>query len=63
MAEAKVAINKHATITINLSEDELRLLKAINQNPYWNLTDPEMEPKEIKELRKLLFDTATEALK
>lgn len=63
MAEAKVTINKHATITINLSEDELRLLKNINQNPYWNSAHPELEPKEIKELRKLLFDAATEALK
>lgn len=61
MANASLVTESRYSMQLNnLSKEQVLALKGLMQNPFWNPEQPELEPKVIKELRKVIWDACKE---
>lgn len=55
MANASVTQQVNYRLVLDLTPNELVTLQGIMQNPLWNPEQPDLEPEDVKTIRKAIF--------
>lgn len=56
MVQAVATTQTSYRLVLDLTPNELVTLQGIMQNPFWNPEQPDLEPEDVKAIRKAIFN-------